>query len=74
MSINEVGAKALKLDPKACARWPASCWRGSKILSEEENAKLWAEEGETERCRDGREPDSGTSAADAFREARAKLK
>ena len=44
MSINELEAEALKLDPKARARLAGKLLESLEDLSEEENAKLWAEE------------------------------
>lgn len=74
MSINELEAEALKLDPKARARLAVKLLTSLEDLSEEENARLWAEEAERRDAEMDANPDSGISAAEVFREARAKLK
>jgi len=74
MSINELEAEALKLDPKARAGWAGKLLESLEDLSEEENAKLWAEEAKRRDAEMDADPDSGISVADVFREARAKLK
>ncbi|MBH0178992.1 MAG: addiction module antitoxin RelB [Nitrospira sp.] len=66
MSIKELEAEALKLDPK-------SLLESLENLSEEENARLWAEEAKRRDVEMDAHPDSGASAKDVFREARAKL-
>ena len=46
MSIEELEAKALKLNPSARARLAERLLESLETLSEEENARLWAEEAE----------------------------
>ena len=44
MSIEDLEAEALKLDPKARARLTGKLLESLEGLSEEENARLWVEE------------------------------
>lgn len=44
MSLKELEAEALKLDPKARARLAGKLLESLENLSEEENLRLWAEE------------------------------
>jgi hypothetical protein len=74
MSINELEAEALKLDPKARARLARKLLTSLEDLSEEESARLWAEEAQRRDAEMDANPDSGIPATDVFREARAKLK
>lgn len=74
MSIDELEAAALKLAPAARARLAEKLLESLETLSDEENARLWAEE--AQRRDEAWEADgpSGHSAADVFRDARARLK
>jgi hypothetical protein len=74
MSINELEAEVLKLDPKARARLAGKLLKSLEDLSEEENARLWAEEAQRRDAEMDADPDLGIPAADVFSEARAKLK
>lgn len=74
MSINELEAEVLKLDPKARARLAGKLLKSLEDLSEEENSRLWAEEAQRRDAEMDADPDSGIPAADVFSEARAKLK
>ena len=74
MSLKELEAEALKLDPKARARLAGKLLESLEDLSEEENASLWAEEAKRRDAEMDASPASSISAADVFREARAKLK
>lgn len=73
MSIKELEAEALKLDPKSRARLAGKLLESLENLSEEENARLWAEEAQRRDEEMDTHPDSGDFAKDVFREARAKL-
>jgi cob(I)alamin adenosyltransferase len=73
MSIQELEAEALKLDPKSRARLAGKLLASLENLSEEENARLWVEEAERRAVEMDTQPDVSTSAKDVFREARAKL-
>jgi hypothetical protein len=74
MSIDELEAEALKLAPAARARLAEKLLESLETLSDEENARLWAEEAQRrdEVWEAGGGP--GHKAADVFREARARLK
>jgi hypothetical protein len=74
MSIKELEAEALKLDPKSRARLAGKLLESLENLSEEENARLWAEEAQRRDEEMDAHPDSSASAKDVLREARAKLK
>ena len=74
MSLKELEAEALRLDPKARACLAGKLLESLEDLSEEENARLWTEEAKRRDEEMDADPDSGISAADVFREARAKLK
>ncbi|ULA63750.1 MAG: Addiction module antitoxin RelB [Nitrospira sp.] len=74
MSIKELEAEALKLDPKARARLAGKLLESLENLSEEENARIWAEEAQRRDADMDTDSDAGIPAAKVFREARAKLK
>ena len=74
MSLKELEAEALKLDPKSRARLAGKLLESLENLSEEENTRLWAEEAQRRDVEMDMHPVSGTSAKDVLREARAKLK
>ena len=76
MSLEKLQAEALKLDPKARAQLAGRLLESLEHLSDDENARLWAEEAER---RDGemeanRGDTSSASAEEAIRDARAKLR
>jgi len=73
MSITELEAEALKLDPKSRARLAGKLLASLENLSEEENVRLWAEEAERRAAEMDVHPDSAASAKDVFLDARAKL-
>jgi len=74
MSIEEIEAEALKLDPKGRAKLAEKLLESLEQLSDEENARLWAEEAD----RRDQEWDANAGvrkpARDVLRAARAKLK
>lgn len=71
MSIDELESEALKLAPAARARLAEKLLESLETLSNEENARLWAEEAQRrDEAWDG-SGGSGHAAADVFREARA---
>lgn len=74
MSIEEIEAEALKLDPKARARLAEKLLESLEDLSEEENDRLWAEEASRRDADWDAQENRGKPAADALRGARAKLK
>jgi hypothetical protein len=66
MSIDDIEAEALKLAPAARARLAERLLESLETLSDEENARLWAEE--AQRRDEAWEADgtSGHAAADVF--------
>ena len=74
MSINNIEAEALRLDPKARARLARKLLESLETLSEEENERLWAEEADRRDAAWGSESEAGRPAPDVLRDARAKLK
>ena len=74
MSIEDIEAEALKLDPRARARLAEKLLESLETLSDEENERLWAEEAERRDADWDASPGMARSAADALREARAKLR
>ena len=74
MSIDEIEAEALKLDPKARARLAGKLLESLEALSDQENAKLWGEEAERRDASIDEDPSLVRSADDVFRSARSNLK
>ena len=74
MSLKELEAEALKLDPKARARLAGKLLESLENLSEEENMRLWAEEAQRRDAEMDASSGSSCSATETFREARSKLK
>ena len=74
MSINDIEAEALKLDPQARARLAKKLLESLETLSDEENERLWAEEADRRDATWDSAPGSGRPAGDVLRDARAKLK
>ena len=73
MSIDEVEAAALRLEPRARARLAGRLLESLDELSPDENARLWAEE--AQRRADAQEAGSlsSRSAEDVFRDAQARI-
>jgi len=74
MTTEELEAEALKLTPAARARLAERLLASLEALSDEENARLWAEEAQRRDDAWEATDDSGQAAADVFRDARASLK
>jgi putative addiction module component len=74
MSINDIEAEALKLDPQARARLAKKLLESLETLSDEENERLWAEEADRRDSAWDAAPESGRPAADVLQDARVKLK
>ena len=74
MHIEDVETEALKLDPKARARLAGKLLESLEDLSEEENARVWAEEAERRDLEMDANPNAGCPADEVFRDVRAKLK
>ena len=74
MSIDEIEAEALKLEPKARARLAERLLRSLEVLSDGENETLWAEEAERRDADFDAAPGAARPSTDVLRDARAKLK
>jgi len=74
MSIDDLEAEVLKLDPRARARLAKRLLESLEALSDEENERLWADEADRRDADWDSAPSSGRPAADVLRDARAKLK
>ncbi|MBS0184023.1 MAG: addiction module protein [Nitrospira sp.] len=74
MSINELEAEVLRLDPKERARLAGKLLESLENLSEAENARLWVEEAQRRDAEMEADPGVDMPAAKVFRDARAKLK
>ena len=74
MTIEELEAQALKLDPKGRARLAGRLLESLEDLSEEENAQLWAAEAQHRDADLDGHPMSNRSADDVLRDARSRPK
>ncbi len=74
MSIEEIEAEALKLDPSGRARLAERLLRSLEALSDEENARLGSEESERRDVDWDADPSGARPAGDVLRDARARLK
>jgi len=74
MSIEEIEAQVLKLDPKARARLAEKFLESLETLSEQETEALWAEEADRRDADWDSASGSARPAADVLRDARAKLR
>ncbi|HSE57587.1 MAG TPA: addiction module protein [Nitrospiraceae bacterium] len=74
MSLEKLEAEALKLDPKERARLAGKLLESLEQLSEEESARLWAEEAQRRDEEMDAHPSGSSSAEEALRDARAKLR
>lgn len=73
MTIEELEAELLKLEPQARARLAEKLLASLDDLSAEENARLWAEEAERRDAAWDSSGGDGRSAGEVFRDARARL-
>lgn len=73
MSINELESQVLQLEPEHRARLAEKLLASLEDLSEEENARLWAEEAERRDTSWDQAADRARSAQDVFRDARARV-
>ena len=71
MSVNELEAQVLQLESEHRARLAEKLLASLEDLSEEENARLWAEEAERRDTSWAQTADRARSAQDVFRDARA---
>lgn len=70
MSIDELEAEALRLTPEARARLAERLLDSLEDLSDEENARVWAEEAGRRSAAWDANPSSGRSAEAVFRDAK----
>ena len=73
MSIEELEAAALKLDPKARARLAERLLDSLEALSPDENARIWAEEAQRRAAALDSGALSSRPADEVFREARSRI-
>jgi len=73
MTLEELEAAALKLDPKARARLAESLLASLETLSDAENARLWAEEAQRRDAELDKDSGLARPAADVMRDARSRL-
>lgn len=73
MTIDELEAEVLGLDPKERARLAHRLLASLEDLSEEENTRLWAEEAERRGIAWDRSPEESRPAEEVFRDARTRL-
>ena len=74
MSIDDIVAEALKLDPQARARLAKRLLESLEALSDEENERLWAEEADRRDADWDAISGAARQAVDVLRDARAKLR
>jgi len=74
MGIDELEAEALKLAPTARARLAERLLESLEALSDDENARLWAEEAQRRDEAWDASGSPGHTLSDVLREARARLK
>jgi hypothetical protein len=73
MSIDEIEAEALKLEPQVRARLAKRLLESLEMSSDEDNERLWAEEADRRDADWDSKARSGRPARDVLRDARAKL-
>jgi hypothetical protein len=74
MSTDELELEALKLAPRERARLAEKLLESLETLSDEENARIWAEEAQRRNDAWDRDPTLGRPAANVIRDARARPK
>jgi len=74
MSTEELEIEALKLAPRDRARLAEKLLRSLENLTDEENARLWADEAQRRDEAWHANPSAVRSADDVLRDARARLK
>ena len=74
MSIEEIEAEALRLDPKQRARLAGKLLESLEQLSEAENEHIWAEEAARRDADWDSKTGTSRSSAEVLRAARSKLK
>lgn len=74
MSIDDIEAEILKLDPQTRVRLAKKLLESLETLSDEENERLWAEEVDRRDAAWNSKPTVGRPSADVLRDARARLR
>ena len=74
MSIQDLEAEALKLDPKSRARLAGKLLNSLEDLSEQEITQLWAEEAQRRDAQMDADPKSELPAEEVFRDAWSSVK
>lgn len=74
VDLEKLQKEALKLDPQARASLASTLLESLENLSEDEAARLWAEEAQRREADLEAHSEAEHSAEEVFREARAKLK
>lgn len=74
MSVEEIEAEALKLNPEARARLAEKLLASLEALSDQENERAWADEADRRDAKWGSGPGSPRPASDVLQDARNKLK
>ena len=73
MAIRDIEAEALRLNPSDRARLAERLLDSLETLSDEQNARLWADEAERRDRAWDANGNAGRSASEVFRDARARL-
>lgn len=74
MSLEKLEAEALKLEPTERARLVRKLSESLEQLSEDESAKLWAEEAQRRDEEMDLHPSNNSSADETFQDVRARLR
>ena len=73
MTIREIESEALRLNPSDRAKLAERLLDSLETLSDEENARVWADEAERRDRAWDASGHAGRSASEVFRDARARL-
>lgn len=73
MTNEEIEAAALRLDPRPRARLASRLIESLEVLSTKENTEMWVEEALRRDAELDADPSTGRTAAEVYRDARARL-
>ena len=73
MTVHEIESEALRLNPSDRAKLAERLLDSLETLSDEENARVWADEAERRDRASDANGNAGRSASEVFRDARARL-
>ena len=73
MTVHEIESEALRLNPSDRAKLAERLLDSLETLSDEENARVWADEAERRDRAWDANGNAGRSASEVFRDARARL-